>query len=550
MNRTTIKALFLLALLAFPIGKVIAGLSITPAFIRLDKTIQGKKYIIPVMVTNQSAKKTEHFKVAVEGPSSSINGLPAKKVISWTTVKPQKFSIQPGESRKIKMSVKVPKGYTGDYRVYLSITQDPKKYNLKIKKRKIKNSIGIMQLGKTSTRIPEFKTHVKALVKINVPVVIRAIKPGQKIKLRSKQVKFTKFKVVSASDKRKAMTLRSTFENKTRFDVTVKGSCTLLNKKGSKKLMQAKMAQRILVQPKQKAPVSCDFGSALPRGTYQAQGNFKVQIKGTKNIVKINKRQKLKIGKQLANKIAGRGSIGGQDDITTPLLLSPTMFQQEVVGGKVRKLTIEVVNPTSKKFNITSSFRLTNDNRVKVIFKPRKFKLAAGSAKRVSVEFKSKDKKSPIYGWIDFAAKQAKGAPPASIPVLLVPEGLKQSQKLKFNDITAKLTSGNSRIHFATKVINHKKGMEALYLSATIAITNIESGVLVLSSKVALENENLLPGNKIIASSDIDFDRLKDGVYQILIMLSSDEGGVSLKKRVNLVINRDIAQKIKVIDNE
>ena len=131
-----------------------------------------------------------------------------------------------------------------------------------------------------------------------------------------------------------------------------------------------------------------------------------------------------------------------------------------------------------------------------------------------------------------------------------MPEGLKQSQKLKFSDITAKLTSGNSRIHFATNVINHKKGMEALYLSATIAITDIESGVLALSNKVVLENENLLPGNKIIASSDIDFDRLKDGVYQILIMLSSDEGGVSLKKQVNLVINRDIAQKIKVIDNE
>ncbi|WP_300428933.1 hypothetical protein, partial [Candidatus Thioglobus sp.] len=71
-----------------------------------------------------------------------------------------------------------------------------------------------------------------------------------------------------------------------------------------------------------------------------------------------------------------------------------------------------------------------------------------------------------------------------------------------------------------------------------------------IPQRCALENENLLPGNKIIASSDIDFDRLKDGVYQILIMLSSDEGGVSLKKQVNLVINRDIAQKIKVIDNE
>ena len=314
--------------------------------------------------------------------------------------------------------------------------------------------------------------------------------------------------------------------------------------------MQANMAQRILVQPKQKAPLACDFGSALPRGTYQIQGNFKVQIKGVKKVVKINKRQKIKISKQLANKIAGRGTVGNQDVIVTPLLLAPTMIQQEVVGGKVRKLTVEVVNPTSKKFNISSKFRLTNDNRVKVIFKPKKFTLAAGSAKRVSVDFKTKDKKSPIYGWLEFKAKQAKGAPPAAIPVLLVPEGLKQKQKLKFEDITAKLTAGNSSIYFSTKIINHKKGMEALYLSATIAITDIESGILTLSEKLKLENENLLPGNKIIANSIIDFDRLKDGVYQVLIIMTNDEGSVSLKKQVNLVINRDIAQKIKVIDND
>jgi hypothetical protein len=43
MNRTTIKALFLLALIAFPISKVIAGIAITPAFIRLSETIQDKK---------------------------------------------------------------------------------------------------------------------------------------------------------------------------------------------------------------------------------------------------------------------------------------------------------------------------------------------------------------------------------------------------------------------------------------------------------------------------------------------------------------------------
>jgi hypothetical protein len=60
MNRTTIKALFLLALLAFPIGKVIAGLSITPAFVRMGEAQQGRTYHIPIKVTNQSAKLTEH----------------------------------------------------------------------------------------------------------------------------------------------------------------------------------------------------------------------------------------------------------------------------------------------------------------------------------------------------------------------------------------------------------------------------------------------------------------------------------------------------------
>ena len=156
----TIKAIFLLTLLLIPIGKVIAGISITPAFIRMDKAMQGKKYIIPVRVTNQSAKKTEYFKVFVESTTKLINGIPASKVIKWTTVKPKNITIGPGESETIKMTVQVPKGYTGDYRVFLAVLQDPKKYNLNIQRKKLNTSVGIMQLGKTSTRIPEFKTHI------------------------------------------------------------------------------------------------------------------------------------------------------------------------------------------------------------------------------------------------------------------------------------------------------------------------------------------------------------------------------------------------------
>ena len=40
----TIKAIFLLSLLTIPIGKVVAGIAITPAFIRLSETIQDKTY--------------------------------------------------------------------------------------------------------------------------------------------------------------------------------------------------------------------------------------------------------------------------------------------------------------------------------------------------------------------------------------------------------------------------------------------------------------------------------------------------------------------------
>ena len=134
----TIKAIFLLTLLLIPIGKVIAGISITPAFIRMDKAMQGKKYIIPVRVTNQSAKKTEYFKVFVESTTKLINGIPASKVIKWTTVKPKNITIGPGESETIKMTVQVPKGYTGDYRVFLAVSSRSKKIQPKHSEEKIK----------------------------------------------------------------------------------------------------------------------------------------------------------------------------------------------------------------------------------------------------------------------------------------------------------------------------------------------------------------------------------------------------------------------------
>ena len=226
------------------------------------------------------------------------------------------------------------------------------------------------------------------------------------------------------------------------------------------------------------------------------------------------------------------------------------MIQQEVVGGKARKITLEIVNPTSKKMNITSKFRVTNNNRVKVIFKPRKFKLSAGSSKRISIDFKSKDKKAPIYGWLEFSSKQAKGAPPATIPVILVPEGLKQKHNLAMSDVSVVLTSGGTRVAIKTVVTNRKNGKEALYLTSNTVITNIETGIIVDTIKGSVSSDNLLPGNKVALTSAIDFDKLKDGVYQLLIGMTSEEDNANISKKVNIVINRDIAQKIKVVVNE
>ncbi len=550
MNRTTIKALFLLALIAFPISKVIAGISITPAFIRLSETLQGKTYNIPVQLTNQSAKKTEYFVTGVEAPNKIINGIPSSKIIKWVKIKPKKLTLQPGESRKILATVKIPKGVVGDYRIYLTFMQDPKKYELKIKKKKIQSQVGMMQLGKTSTRLPEFKTHIKALLKVNVPLVIRALKKGGKPTLRSKQISLSSFKVMPSSNREDAMDLVAQLKNKSNFDVVVKGGCTILNKKGTKKLMRSDLRQGLLVQPKTKTSIKCPFTSPLPRGRYQAQGEFFVTIKSSQIIKKITKRNKLKVDKALADIISGKGSLTSGSGLITPLLLSDNLIQQEVFNGKVRKIMIEVTNPTSKKMSIKTSFKLTNDVRVKTIFKPKRFKLKPGDSKRVSIEFKSKDKKKPIYGYVNFASKQAKGAPPASIPVVLIPEGLNESQKAVLSKPNAKLTAEGSRVSIQTNLVNSKTGKGALYVSGVITATNIESGITVADSKLSFSSDHSLPGTSVKIAGTIEFDKLPDGVYAIQLETSSDEGGLSVSKKFNLVVNRDIANKIKAVFNE
>lgn len=545
----TVRVIFLLLVVLFPIGKVVAGIAITPAFIRLSETIQDKKYNIPVTVTNQSAKKIEHFIVSVEAPQAKINGLPAAKVIKWTKVKPSKLTLQPGESRKVMLTVKVPKGYTGDYRIYLSIMQDPKKYELQIKQAKIKSQVGMMQLGKTSTRLPEFKTHIKALVKVNVPVVIRALKPGQKPKLRSKDIAVSKLSIMPSDEKSRAMKLISKVKNKSRFDVVLRGGCTVLNKKGTKKLMRTDLEQGLLLQPKVVANVECQFNSPLPRGKYRAQGEFTATIKGGKKLLKISKRNKIKVDKNLANMLAGRGTSGSDNNLVTPLLLSTNMVQQEVFNGKARKVTIEITNPTNQKVSVSAKFKLTNNNRVKAIIKPKKFRLSAGDSKRISIDFKSKNKKSPIYGFLEFASSKAKDAPPVSIPVVLVPEGLKQQQKAKFSDIKAMLTAGGTRVLLTTEMQNSKSSKEALYLNSSISATDIETGIVVYSTKGQLSTDHLLPGTSVSVRGEMDFARLEDGVYKISVQANSDEGGLSIGREVNLVVNRDIAQKVKIVSN-
>jgi len=547
----TVRATFLLLLVLFPISKVVAGIAITPAFIRLSETIQEKKYNIPVTVTNQSPKKTEYFLVNVEAPQANINGLPASKVLKWLKVKPKKITVQPGESRKVMLTVKVPKGYTGDYRIYLTIMQDPKKYDLQIKQKKIKSQVGLMQLGKTSTRLPEFKTHIKALVKVNVPVVIRALKPGQKPKLRSKDISISQLVVAPSNQKGSAMKVISKVRNKSRYDVVLRGGCTVLNKKGTKKLMRANLEQGQLLQPKVTAKIECQFNSPLPRGRYRAQGEFTAEIKNARQkLLKITKRNKIQIDKDLANQMAGTGTVGASNNLVTPLLLSTNMIQQEVFNGKARKVMIEVTNPTNKKMTVRTKFKLTNKNRVKAIIKPKKFRLSAGDSKRISIDFKSKNKKSPIYGFLEFSTSQAKGAPPASIPVVLVPEGLKQKQKANFSDIKAVLTAGGTRVLFNTEIHNSKSSKEALYLNSSVTATNLETGIMIYNTKGRLSTEHLLPGTFVSVIGEMDFARLKDGVYKLLFQASSDEGGLSIGKEVNLVINRDIAQKIKVVVNE
>lgn len=548
MSRLVIRSLLLLFFLS-PIAEVMADLSITPAFVRMDKAEQGVHYIIPIEVSNRSAKKTEYFKAAVETPREIINGTPAATIIGWTKVSPKSFTLQPGEKRKVKVSVKVPKGYVGDYRIYLAIMQDPRKYKLKLNKQKLKQSIGVMQFGKTSTRIPEFKTHVQALIKVNIPIVLRALKKDQKVKTNPKKIALGKFKVSASRDRRNAMTISIPVKNKHKFDVVVTGSCTILDIKGLKKLKVAGIKKRLNMQPKTQSTIECDFKSPLPKGKYQIRGSFLSSIKGVASAVKITPRQKIKINSKLAKQIADQGDGSGSDRPLTPIMLSPTIIEQEFVGGSVRQTIVELVNPTTQKLDVFAKFKSSNKKKVKTIIKPKKIKLEPGATKRVKVNFKIKNKKAPVFGWLSFEAKQTRGSIPAMIPVILIPEGVTLKQKLRLGKVKASLSSGNSWLNISISMKNSKKGAPALFLKAQFDLVEIKSGNNSGQKFIPrLSNSILLPGDKIKLIGGLAFNRLPDGVYNLKMAVTSEEGGIDLTKTVRLVINRDIDNMVKVVE--
>jgi hypothetical protein len=65
-----------------------------------------------------------------------------------------------------------------------------------------------------------------------------------------------------------------------------------------------------------------------------------------------------------------------------------------------------------------------------------------------------------------------------------------------------------------------------------------------------LSNDHSIPGTSVVITATMEFSKLKDGVYKILFEANSDEGGLSIGKTINLVVNRDIANKVKVVNND
>mgnify|MGYP001602815936 CR=1 FL=1 len=550
MHSAFIKKLILLTLLLLPMVQTWAGVSVTPAFVRMDKAVQEVEYIVPVMVSNTSAGKTEYFNAFVETREAQVNGIAATTVLEWTTVTPSNFTLEPGQVKKVNFKVRVPKGYVGDYRVFLAIMQDPKKYRSYIDKSKLQQSIGSMQFGKTSSQVGEYKTQVNSFIKINVPIVLRAITEGQAIKLNFKKINYGKFKVIATDTGKGVMSINMPVSNLSKFDIAISGSCEVYDAKGKKKLKVVTIRNKsVTIQPKTSADIECIFKSPLPVASYLIRGDFLLGIKGKNNRRSKKQAGMISIDADLAAKMAGRGASGVTNDRpVTPIMLAPSILEQTFRSGNIRPVTVEVINPTSNILSLSARFKSSNKNKVKAAISPKNFKLVPGGKKKIKLNLSASNKKSPVFGWLSFTAKQTAGSIPASIPVMMVPDKLKLKQRLRLVNTKATLSSDESRVNFTSILQNSNKGMPALYLNAKLKIRELVSGKEVSSVIGVLSNTSILPGGKIRINGIVNFNKLVNGVYKLIINLGSEQVGVKLEKTLRIIINRDAEEKIKVVE--
>ncbi len=549
MKNPIFKSLFLLALFILPLSQVWAGVSVTPAFVRIGKVVQQTEYIVPIEVTNTSAVKTEYFNVFVETRGTQVNGAPAATVLGWTEVTPSIITLESGEKAKINFKVTIPKGYVGDYRVFVAIMQDPSKYRSYVSKSKLSQSIGSMQFGKKSVKSAgEYKTSVNSFIKINVPIVLRAVTAEQVATINLKDVKYGQFKVIATDSQKGVMAITLPVSNMSKFDVSIGGSCAVFDAKSKRKLKVVGVNKgSITIQPKTSGKLECFFKSPLPEGSYQIRGDFLVGIKGQSGKRQKNLRDMISIDKDFAKKISSKGH-GGDDRPITPILLTPAMLEQVIKGGNIRPVTIEVVNPTSQALSLSARFRSSTKNKVKATISPSRFKLAPGSRKKIKLNLSASNKKTAVFGWLSFTAKQTSGSIPASIPVMMVPDKLKLKQRLRISKSKTTLSADVKWVDISTVLQNSTKGKPALYLNAKLSLNELVSGAQVASKFMSMSKTTLLPGDKIKLVARVNFSKLKNGVYKLKISVNSEEGNIDTSKTVRVIVNRDAAEKIKVIE--
>jgi hypothetical protein len=115
--------------------------------------------------------------------------------------------------------------------------------------------------------------------------------------------------------------------------------------------------------------------------------------------------------------------------------------------------------------------------------------------------------------------------------------------------VSAVLSAEDTWLGFSVRMKNSSKGKPALFLVSRFDFVDINAGGKKIATTAGrYSNSTLLPGDQVKVTSGIDFNKLKDGVYKVTVSISSEEGGVELFKTVSIVVNRDIDQKVKVIN--